>query len=575
VSWDEPSQCAAGPDERAVAPDERAVAPDERAAAPDERAAAPDESAAARRLRPVVGDIEFLIAVLFAAVVLVRLAELVSIPYPIVLVIGGVAIGFVPGVPDIRLAPDAIFLLFLPPLLHASGFYASPQELRAAVGQLVSLTFALVLVTMCAVAVVAHGAIGELSWAEAFVLGAILAPTDPVSAAATFSRLGVPERVSLAVESEAMLNDGVALVAYRVAAAAAVAGTFHFADAALDFVRSGAGGVAVGLAVGWVGQRMQLRLTDAPLAIFLSVLFAYGAYIGAERLGASGVLATVTAGVWFGWHGHDMFDADTRLSAIAFWQVLVFGLNVTLFVLLGLQFEGIYDSVRAGGMGALVIDVAIVSAVVIGVRLAWVGIAPLLARCVPAARRADTGENWRERVVVGWSGMRGAISLAAALALSESIQQRGLIIFVTVGVIAVTLVGQGLTLGPLVRLLGVERGGEWSPDEAVARLEAAQAALDRLDELEREGEITPERLRRMRELYRSRFRRCMAVIGGDAEEARAVAREPVERYSELRRDLIGVERDALLGLRNEGRLKPDIWREIQRDLDLEEARLPA
>jgi Na+/H+ antiporter len=523
-----------------------------------------------------VGDIEFLIAVLFAAAVLVRLAELVSIPYPIVLVVGGVAIGFVPGVPHIRLAPDAIFLLFLPPLLHASGFYASPQELRAAAGQLVSLTFALVLVTMCAVAVVSHAVIAGLSWPLAFVLGAILAPTDPVSAAATFSRLGVPERVSLAVESEAMLNDAAALVAYRVAVAAAMAGTFHFAHAALDFVASAGGGVAVGLAVGWIGQRTQRRLADVPLAIFLSVLFAYGAYIGAEELGVSGVLATVTAGIWFGWHAHDMFDADTRLSAIAFWQVLVFGLNVTLFVLLGLQFEGVYDSVRAnGGTGPLLVDVAVVSGVVIGVRLAWVGIAPLLARCVPAATRADTGENWRERVVVGWSGMRGAISLAAALAVSESIQQRGLLIFVTVGVIAVTLVGQGLTLGPLMRLLGIERGREWSPDEAVARLEAAQAALDRLDELERESEITPERLRRMRELYRSRFRRCMAVIGGDAEEARAAAREPVERYSELRRDLIGVERDALLGLRNEGRLKPDIWREIQRDLDLEEARLPA
>ena len=523
-----------------------------------------------------MGDIEFLIAVLFAAAVLVRLAELVSIPYPIVLVIGGVAIGFVPGMPHVTLAPDAIFLLFLPPLLHASGFYASPQELRAAAGQLVSLTFALVLVTMAAVAVVSHAVIGGLSWQAAFVLGAIVAPTDPISAAATFSRLGVPERVELAVESEAMLNDGVALVAYRVAATAAVAGTFHIADAALDFLWSAAGGVAVGLAVGWVGQRTQRRLADAPLAIFLSVLFAYGAYIGGEELAVSGVLATVTAGIWFGWHAHEMFDADTRLSAIAFWQVLVFGLNVTLFVLLGLQFEAIYNGVRAGiGAGALIADVAVVSGVVIGVRLAWVGIAPLLARCVPAAARADTGENWRERIVVGWSGMRGAISLAAALAVSESVPQRGLLIFVTVGVIAVTLVGQGLTLGPLMRLLGVERGREWSPDEAVARLEAAQAALDRLDELEREGEITAERLRRMRELYRARFRRCMAVIGGDADEARAAAREPGERYSELRRDLIGVERDALLGLRNEGRLKPDIWRDIQRDLDLEEARLPA
>jgi monovalent cation/hydrogen antiporter len=522
-----------------------------------------------------VSDVEFLIAVLFAAAVLVRLAELVSIPYPIVLVVGGVAIGFVPGVPDIRLAPEAVFLLFLPPLLHAAGFYASPQELRAAAAQLFSLTFALVLVTMCAIAVVSHAVVDGLSWPVAFVLGAILAPTDPVAAAATFSRLGAPERVTLAVEGEAMLNDAAALVAYRVAVAAVAAGSFALAEAALDFVVAAAGGVAVGLAVGWAGMRAHRRLTDVPLAIFLSLLFAYGAYIGAEEAGASGVLATVTAGVWFGWHAHDMFDADTRLSAIAFWQALVFGLNVALFVLLGLQFEGVYEAARGdGGTGALLADVVIIGAVMVGVRLAWVALAPLLARPLPAARRADTGDNWRERLVVGWSGMRGAISLAAALALPESFPQREVVIFLTVGVIALTLVGQGLTLAPLMRLLRIEAQREWSPDEAVARLEAAQAALDRLDELEREGAIPPDRLRRMRELYRARFRRCVAVIGGDADDAQA-GRDPARDPGRLRRDLIGVERDALLALRNDGRLKPDVWRQIQRDLDLEEARLPA
>ncbi len=521
-----------------------------------------------------MGDLEFLIAVLFAAAVLVRLADVISIPYPIVLVIGGVAIGFVPGLPAVELAPEAIFLLFLPPLLHSAGFQASPQELRSAAAQLVSLSFVLVLVTMVAVAVVGHAVVG-LSWAEAFVLGAIVAPTDPVSAAATFSRLGVPERVSIAVEAEAMLNDAAALVAYRVAVAAALAGTFSLGDAAWEFARAAAGGVAIGLAVGWIGQRLYRRLNDVPLAILLSVLYAYGAYVGAEQVGASGVLATVVAGVWFGWHSHEMFDADTRLSAIAFWQALAFALNVTLFVLLGLQFESVFDD-AGGDVVELLGYVALVSAVVIAVRLAWVAIAPLLARCVPVAARADTGDNWRERLVVGWSGMRGAISLAAALALSADIEQRELMIFVTVGVIAVTLVGQGLTLGPLMRLLGVQSEREWSPDEAVARLEAAQAALDRLDELEREGRISDERLRRMRELYRARFRRCMAVIGGEGDEGRSEAtNDSLERYAALRRDLIGVERDALLGLRNQGRLRPDVWREIQRDLDLEEARLPA
>ena len=529
-----------------------------------------------------MGDIEFLIAVLFAAAVLVRLADEISIPYPIVLVAGGVAIGFVPGLPAIELEPEAVFLIFLPPLLHASGFNASPQELRAATAQLVSLTFALVLVTMVVVAAVSHAVVDGLSWQAAFVLGAILAPTDPIAAAATFSRVGVPERVALAVEGEAMLNDAAALVAYKVAVTATVAGTFALGSAAIDFLVSGAGGLALGLAIGWVGVRVQRRLSDVPLAIFLSILFAYGSYVGAEQLGVSGVLATVTTGVWFGWHSHEMFDADTRLSALAFWQVLVFGLNVTLFVLLGLQFEGVFASLRdAGHTGALLVDIVIVSLVVIGVRLAWQAAPPLLGRALPVLRRADTGEDWRERLVVGWSGMRGAISLAAALVLPLMLEsgapfaQRDLLIFVTVGVIAITLVGQGLTLPALLKLLGLQGEREWSPDEAIARLEAAQAALDRLDELQREERISDERLRRMRELYRSRFRRCMAVIGGDGDEARAASREPIERYSALRRELIGVERDAILGLRNEGRLRPDVMREIQRDLDLEEARLPA
>ncbi len=537
-----------------------------------------------------MNDIEFLIAVLFAAAVLVRLADLLSIPYPIVLVVGGVAIGFVPGLPAIKLEPEAIFIIFLPPLLQSAGFNASPQELRAATAQLVSLTFALVLVTMAVVAVVAHAVIDGMSWQAAFVLGAILGPTDPVAAAATFSRMGVPERVVLAVEGEAMLNDATALAAFKVALAAAASGTFALGPGIIDFLSSATLGVAFGLAVAWVGVKVQRRLTDVPLAIFLTVLFSYGAYIGAEHVhslglgvDASGVLATVTAGVWYGWHSHEMFDADTRLSTIAFWQALVFGLNVTLFVLLGLQFEGIYEGLRAGGdTGALLADIAVVSLTVIVVRLVWQAAPPLLGRASPLLLRADTGADWRERLVVGWSGMRGAISLAAALSLPEVFDsgarfaQHDELIFVTVGVIAVTLVGQGLTLPPLLKALRLHGEREWSPDEAIARLEAAQAALDRLDELEREDAISEERLRRMRELYRARFRRCMAVVGGEGgEEARESAREPIARYSALRRELIGVERSAILGLRNEGRLKPDVMREIERDLDLEEARLPA
>jgi monovalent cation/hydrogen antiporter len=480
----------------------------------------------------------------------VRVADLARVPYPIVLVLGGLAIGLVPGLPDVRIAPDTVFLVFLPPLLHAAGFYASPQELRAEVRALGGLAVGIVLVSMGAVAVVAHAVIAGLSWPAAFVLGAIVAPTDPVAAAATFTRLGVPRRVALLVEGEAMINDGTALVAYRVAITAAVAGSFSAGHALLSFLGTAAGGIAVGLAAGWVELRVLRRMSDATLSIFLTVGFAYAAYIAAEKATVSGVLAAVVSGLYFGWHSHEAFDADARLSGEAFWDVLVFGLNAMLFVLLGLQFPGIRAGLHGVSVAGAIGVGLILSGVVIGVRLA--------AAMLPGSL---AGMGVRERLVVGWSGMRGAISLAAALSVPLAVGARSEIVFVTFVVILVTLVGQGLTLPLLLRALGLEGERPWTPDEAIARLEAAQAALDRLDEL-----------RRLRELYRARFRACMAVIGGEGD-GRPPPDERLRRYGEMRRELITVERSTLLGLRDEGRLRVEVLRSIQRDLDLEEARL--
>ncbi|CAA9490086.1 MAG: Na+/H+ antiporter [uncultured Solirubrobacteraceae bacterium] len=506
-------------------------------------------------------DLEFLLVLLLGAAALVRLAERARVPYPIVLVLGGLAVGFLPGLPAVELEPEIVFLVFLPPLLTAAGFAASPQALRAEAGPLGFLTVGLVLLTMGAVAVVAHAVVPGLGWEAAFILGAVVAPTDPVAAAASFSRIGVPERVKLLVEGEAIINDATALVIYRVAVAAAVTGTFSAGDAVLDFVVSAAGGLAVGLAVGVLEVRVLRRLDDTALSIFLTVLFPYGAYISAEQAGASGVLAAVVTGLYLGWFAHDAFQADTRLSATAFWGVLDFAANATLFVLLGLQFPALADELRLElSLGGLVGAAALVSLTVIGVRL--------LATAPPIL-----GGTARERVAVGWSGMRGAISLAAALAVPTTVEDREVIIFITFVVILVTLVGQGLSLPALLRALGIHGPRPWSPEEAIARLEAAQTALDRLDELEDEG-AGEEQLRRLRELYRARFRRCQAVIGGDGSASSAHT-ETRLRYSALRKELIGVERGALVDLRNRGRLRPELLRVIERDLDLEEARLGA
>jgi len=506
-------------------------------------------------------DLEFLFLLLLGAAALVRLADLARVPYPIALVLGGLAVGFVPGLPAVELEPELVFLVFLPPLLTAAGFAASPQALRAEAGPLAFLTVGLVLGTMGAVAWVAHAVVPGLGWEAAFILGAVVAPTDPVAAAASFSRLGVPERVKLLVEGEAIINDATALVIYRVAVAAAITGTFSATDAVLEFVLSAAGGAAVGLLAGALEVRVLRRLDDTALSILLTVLFPYGAYIVAEQAGVSGILAAVVAGLYLGWFAHDAFRADTRLSAVAFWRVLDFAANAILFVLLGLQFPVLVDELQDElSLGGLVGAAALVSLTVIGVRL--------LATALPGL-----GGTARERLAVGWSGMRGAISLAAALAIPVTVDGREEIIFVTFVVILVTLVGQGLTLPALLRLLGIHGPRPWSPEEAIARLEAAQSALDRLDELEGEG-AGEEQLRRLRELYRARFRRCQAVIGGDGSGS-AAHTEPRLRYSALRSELIGVERGALVGLRNSGRLRPELLRVIERDLDLEEARLGA
>jgi Na+/H+ antiporter len=503
-----------------------------------------------------LGDIEFVILLLGAAAILVRLAWTISVPYPIVLVVGGLAIGLIPTLPDLELEPDVVFLVFLPPLLHAAAWQSSPRELLAEVRPLALLSIGLVLVTMCAVAVVAHAVVPGMSWEAAFVLGAVVGPTDPVASIATFSRIGVPARLRLLVEGEAMINDGTALVAYRVALVAAVEGTFSAGDALVEFVVSAAGGVAVGLAVGWVGTHVIRRQSDVALSIFVTVIVAYGSYVIAEELHVSGVLAAVGSGIYSGWNAHSSMDAGTRLSSIAFWGVMVFGLEALLFVLLGLQAPQLAEELD---IGELALQSLAVAFCVIAVRMAW--------SAIPVG---GFGDSARERIAVGWSGMRGAISLAAALAVPIEVEERPEILLLTFGVIVVTLLGQGLTLPPLLKLLALPAANPFSPDEATARLEAAQAALDRLDELEQEG-AAAEPLRRLRELYRTRFAICVAVLGGG--ELPEDGRRELREYGAMRRELIAVERASLLALRNDGRVRQDIVRKVERDLDLDEARI--
>lgn len=510
-----------------------------------------------------MGNIEYVLLLLLAAVLLVRVAEIGGIPAPIVLVLGGLGIALIPGLPEFELDPDVIFLVFIPPLVHAAGWSASARELRTVLRPLALLAIVLVFLTAAVIAVVAHALVPGLSWAAAAVIGAVLAPTDAVAAISIFRRLGAPERVRLLVEGESMINDATALVLYGIAVGVATGDAFSLGGAALDFVAVSAGGLLIGLAVGWLSTVVIRRQTDAALVIVLTVLTAYGAYVGAEELHVSGILAAVVAGIYTGYQSPHTLDADTRLSAVAFWGVLVFALETTLFVLLGLQLPAIVDTLEqtSSGVGQLLWPAAAIALAAIATRLGFV-----------FAMGSDAGETAGQRFAVGWSGMKGAISLAAALAVPLSVGARPQIIFLSFALILVTLVGQGLSLPFVIRALGLEQPRRWSDEEAVARMEAAQAALDRLDEIEEEGLADKSQLRRLRDLYRARFRMCAAVLGGEDPET-AARQERLADYGRLRRELIGMEREVLLSLRDEGRLRDATLRQIQRDLDLEEARI--
>ena len=475
------------------------------------------------------------------------------------------------------LALPLVLVLFLPPLLYRSAFFASPRDLRADLRAITTLAVGLVLATMVAVAVTAHALVDGLPWGAAFALGAIVAPTDPLAATAIARRLGVPRRLVTVLEGESLVNDASALVAYRLAVAAVVAGSFSLWGAGLQFVGRGIGGVAIGVAVGWLIAEARRRIEDPVVEIVLSVVTGYAAYLPAELMGASGVLAAVTAGLYVGWRAPELASPSTRLLGFSFWEVLVYLLNAVLFVLVGLQLHPILTGVSGSSAAVLLGQAALVSAVVIAVRIVWGFSVPYLVRALdrrPAQRARRVGA--RERLVASWSGMRGAVSLAAALALpletstGQPFPQRNLIIFMTFGVIFATLVLQGLSLPWLIRRLGLHRDDSEEQEELRGRLRATDAALTRLEELAVQEWTREDTVQRMRGLYQFRRRRLKARAGylaDDGVQDRSLA------YQRLVRELLEAQRREIVRLRNQGQISNEVMHRIERDLDLEDSRL--
>ncbi|MCW2975436.1 MAG: Na+/H+ antiporter [Actinomycetia bacterium] len=522
-------------------------------------------------------DSLLLLAALGAGAGLLMLAPLLRVPYPILLVLGGLALGFVPGIPHVALRPDVVLVAILPPLLYSAAFFTSLRDLRRYARPLSLLALGLVFATTLVVAAVCHTAISGLSWPVCFVLGALVAPTDAVAANAIAARLGVPRRLAALIEGESLVNDATALVAYRFAVAAVVTGGFSLWHASWRFVLDVAGGVAIGLAVGFVLRQIRRRLNHSPTEIVIALLSGYFAYLPAQAAGVSAVLAAVTVSVYVGWYTPELTTAETRLQGDAVWSILTFLLNALLFGMVGLQLRTILNELSGRSTGSLIADAAVVSGTVIGTRLLWIYPATYLPRLLSRTiRERDPYPPWQYPTLIGWTGLRGAVTLAAALALplttssGEPFPQRELLIYLAFCVILATLVVQGLSLPLLIRLLHLEDDGTAAKEETKARIYAADAALARLDELAGEEWVREDTAERMRGLYRFRQNRFSARF--DAEDDGAIEQRS-QNYQRLRRELLDAERQAVVELRRIGRINDDVMNVVQRDLDLEDARL--
>ena len=520
---------------------------------------------------------EIIIALLIVLAILVVLAQKLALPYPVLLVLAGLALSFVPGLPEIRLRPDVVFVLFLPPLLYPASLFTSWRDFRRNLQSILWLAIGLVLATMLTVAWAAHAFIPGLPWAAAFALGAIVSPPDAIAATTIVRRLGVPRRIESILEGESLVNDATALVALQFAVAALVTGSFSLGHASLRFIYVGLGGTALGLLVGYIIRWVQRHLDDPPVQITISLFTPFAAYLAAEHLHVSGVLAVVAAGIYLGWHSPLTLSARTRLQAVTFWELVSFLLNGFIFMVIGLQLPGILQALRGESLPTLIGEGLLISAVVIVARILWVFPATYLPRlfskkfCIEHPK-----QSFGETAIVAWAGMRGVVSIAAAFALpfvlnnGQPFPGRSYILFFTFCVILSTLVFQGLTLPALIRRLGVVDDGLTDEEERQARLEANRAAIDFIEERATVDSLPHEIFDRLRAEYMERLEQleaCTKMTGNPTGEVLT------PNFQRLQQSALNVERQTIIRLRNQNVINDEALRRIQRDLDLAEARL--
>jgi Na+/H+ antiporter len=520
-------------------------------------------------------EFEAVLVSLLAVAIIQLLSRKIEIPYPILLVIGGLILAFIPGLPRIRLQPDVVFLLFLPPLLYPAALFTSWRDFRASLRVILLLAIGLVLCSTLVAAWLAHGFM-KIPWAAAFALGAIISPPDAIAAVAITKRLRVPRRVVTVLEGESLVNDATSLVLFRFAVRAAVLGTFSIWLASFTFLLAAAGGALVGWLGGVIMAAVHRRLDDPPIQITFSLLTPFAIYLLAERLEVSGVLAVVVAGLYLGWRLPETTNSRVRLQAGPVWEMVQFLLNGLVFILIGLELPGVLHTLKGYSYPTLFSYAVLISTAMILVRIVWVFAASYVPRFLSkTVRQRDPYPNWRAVMVVAWSGMRGVDSLAAALAIPFTLQNgspfpaRDLLVFLTYTVIFTTLVLQGLTLPGLIRFLGVKDDRLTEKEEHEARLKANEAALARLEQLSGECPEAQDALDRLRAEYEDRIEQLQNY----QPETEAQHKLFSSAYENLSMEALEAERRTILRLRNEAVINDEAMRRIQHDIDLAEARL--
>ena len=527
-----------------------------------------------------IGEVEFVfLFLLFFVVAFGLLARKLGMPYPIVMVIGGLLLNFLPGIPNFTLNPDLVFLVVLPPLLYAAAWTTSWREFRYNLVSIFLLAFGLVGFTVLAVALAAPRVFDGFDWRLGFVLGAVVAPTDAIAATSIARRIGLPSRIGDILEGESLINDASGLLALQFATAILVRNEVPgLSGGALTFLWLIVGGVGLGLLVAGIIDHVERRINDGPIEITLSILVPYAVYLAADKIHASGVLAVVSCGLVLSRGSSRFFSPSVRIQAWSVWEALNYILNGFVFVLIGLQLPLIRSAIRAYSLPTLLAYGALFSGILILLRVVWVfpGAAVAWLIRTRVLHQDESFPSRRAIFVLSWTGMRGVVSLAAALALpavladGSPFPHRDLIIFLTFCVIFVTLVLQGLTLPPLIRAVGLAGAAGPNCEEQEARrivIEAAVSYLEHAKEKDRE-----EFAELYEDLTRHYLQRLASLEAGEDDHG---DRADHARHMTLTLEALRVERETAIQLRDEGRINDEVLRRIERELDLAESRVAA